>query len=249
MTASPYSAGTISASAARSSAASAVLPALAEAALRTGVDFNALYNTARLESGFNPSAKARTSSATGLFQFIDSSWLNVLAKHGARHGLSAGNTAEALALRNDPRAASLMAAEHMADNAELLESRLGRQTGPVDLYLAHFLGAGGAARFLETLASSPDQSAASLLPAAAKANPSIFFEGGEPRSLAQVHALFSRRLGVETVDMPVAPAQSASPSTVLASLLTSDDGAQATGGLGAADAARLAYLLLADLGV
>ncbi|TPE59061.1 lytic transglycosylase domain-containing protein [Sandaracinobacter neustonicus] len=237
MSASPLS-GSVSGSGS-SSAAAAVLPALVEAAQRTGVDFSALYHTARLESGFNPDAKARTSSATGLFQFIDSSWLNVLAKHGARHGLSAASKADALALRNDPRAASLMAAEHMADNAELLESRLGREAGPVDLYLAHFLGAGGAARFLEALSASPDQSAAALMPSAARANPSIFFQDGQPRSLAEVHALFSQRLGVESA--PVAVAATAGTVETAAALPETP--------LRAAEAARLAYLLLADLGV
>lgn len=189
-----------------SAPARAMVPALAAAANRTGVDFNALYHTARLESGFNPNAKARTSSATGLFQFIESSWLNVVARHGARHGLTPASRDEALALRTDPMAASLMAAEHMADNAEHLESRLGREAQPVDLYLAHFLGAGGAVRFLEALQTAPGQSAARLLPAAARANRAIFYENGEPRSLADVHALFSARLGAS----PLPAAQDAS---------------------------------------
>jgi hypothetical protein len=109
----------------------------------------ALVSTARLESGFNPDARARTSSATGLFQFIDSTWLSTVSHHGARHGLNPTSRDEALSLRRDPLAASLMAASHMADNARQLQARLGRPADTVDLYLAHFLGAGGAVRFLE----------------------------------------------------------------------------------------------------
>jgi hypothetical protein len=229
--------------------AAGVIPAISAAAARTGVDFAALYHTARLESGFDPAATARTSSATGLFQFIDSSWMNVLAKHGARHGLAPSSRAEALALRTDPAVASLMAAEHMADNAALMESRLGREAGPVDLYLAHFLGAGGATRFLQAMQAAPDQSAASLIPAAARANRAIFFDGGRARSLADVHALFSARLCAGTapaeagaIGSPNPTRQPALPGAAGAPLHTAD------AGLRAADAARLAYLLLADMG-
>lgn len=229
-------------------AARAILPAIANASARTGVDFSALYNTARLESGFNPVARARTSSATGLFQFIDSSWMAVLAKHGAKHGLTPANRAEALALRNDPAAASLMAAEHMADNAEALESSLGRPAEPVDLYLAHFLGAGGAIRFLRALQSGPDQSASGLMPAAAKANRAIFFEGGRARSLSDVHTLFTAKLaagGAGANAGPTAPMQGRG-----ASGLPQPNGIDALPAtpMRATDAIRLAYLLLADMG-
>ena len=160
-----------------SAAARSVLPALAEASRRTGVAFDALFNTARLESGFNPEARARTSSATGLFQFIDSTWLSTVSRHGAQHGLNPASREEALSLRRDPLAASLMAASHMADNARHLEAELGRPADTVDLYLAHFLGAGGAVRFLERLSTSPASPAAALLPDAARTNRSIFFAG------------------------------------------------------------------------
>lgn len=241
-----------------SGAARAVLPALAAAASRTGVDFTALYKTARLESGFNPAAKARTSSATGLFQFIDSSWLNMLARHGARHGLAPASRAEALALRNDPAAASLMAAEHMADNARLLESRLGREAGPTDLYLAHFLGPGGAVRFLQALQAAPDQAAATLLPAAARANRAIFFDAGQPRSLSEVHQLLAGRM--ESAESPagyqVTAIRPSGPATQPSG--TGTGPVEVAGGLsrdgaagqarGAVQMARLAYLLLADMG-
>lgn len=179
------------------SASAAVLPALAAAAGRTGVPFDALFHTARLESGLNPDAKAKSSSATGLFQFIDSTWMATLAKHGARHGITPGSRAEALALRRDPGVASLMAAEHMADNAAALEAGLGQAASPTGLYLAHFLGSGGAVRFLKGLAAAPEAAAAELFPAAARANRPIFYAGGAARSLQDVYDLFTRRLGAD----------------------------------------------------
>jgi hypothetical protein len=225
-------------------AAGRVLPALVEASRRTGVPFDALFQTARLESGFDPDARARTSSATGLFQFIDSTWLKTLARHGARHGLAPATREEALGLRRDPYAASLMAAHHIADNAAVLSARTGRAPGQVELYLAHFLGAGGAADFLEGLAATPDRPAAELMPAAARANRSIFFAGGKAQSLAEVYERFARKLGAEpspgTHSLPSLQTAEASGNGVVQNVSAGQPNALHT--------ARLAYLLLADLG-
>ena len=140
--------------------------AIAQSAKRTGVDFDYLMGQARIESGMNPNAKAPTSSATGLYQFISQSWLAVVDQHGAQHGLDWASNAiqrdsrgrynvadpatrrAILDLRKNPEAAAAMAGEFAADNRDYLEQRQGRQMAPVDLYLAHFLGAGGANKFL-----------------------------------------------------------------------------------------------------
>jgi len=61
--------------------------ALAVASSKTGIDFDYLLNQAKVESGLNANAKAGTSSATGLYQFVEQSWLAVVKKHGAEHGL------------------------------------------------------------------------------------------------------------------------------------------------------------------
>ncbi|MFA7440908.1 MAG: transglycosylase SLT domain-containing protein [Sphingomonadaceae bacterium] len=182
-------------------AVSGVMPALKAAAARTGVDFSALLQTAKVESSLNPDAKAPTSTATGLFQFIESTWLSTLSKHGRRHGIEAGNRADALALRRNPWVASLMAAEHMGENRQTLEKGLGRAVGGTDLYLAHFLGSGGALKFLRAMAVNPAMTAADLLPAAARANKAIFFDGAAARTLADVHGLLARKLGAGT-DVP-----------------------------------------------
>ena len=179
--------------------------AIASAAQQTSVDFDYLLAQAEVESAMNPTAKARTSSATGLFQFIESTWLGTLQRHGSRFGL--GNLASQistsrngqayvadsaqrqaiLALRNDPQIASLMAAGLAEDNRAHLTPILGRQPDHGELYLAHFLGAGGAGRFLSQLAQDPSQSAASLFRKPAAANRAIFYEpSGAPRSLAGV---------------------------------------------------------------
>lgn len=190
-----------------------VTAAIRLASANTGVQFGYLLNQARLESGLNPNARARTSSATGLFQFIDQTWLGMVRQHGAEHGLGWAaaqvrqgpngryyvadpeTRRQILDLRRQPEASSAMAAEYAADNGRYLEHRLGRQMEPVDLYLAHFLGAGGAARFLRAHDANPDAAAAPLLPQAARANRPIFFNrDGSMRSFAEIRARFAEKI-------------------------------------------------------
>jgi hypothetical protein len=178
--------------------------AIARAAQATGVDFAFLLAEAQLESGVDPSAHAVGSSAAGLFQFTNSTWAGTIARHGADHGLgwaqgalSGGGAgrAQAMALRYDPDTSAMMAAELARDNRGELTAALGRAPDGAELYLAHFLGIGGAKRFLSALADNPGTSAASLLPEAAAANPSTFYTaGGTPRTVAEAMAVLRARL-------------------------------------------------------
>ena len=157
-----------------------VRAAIARASAATGVDFNYLLAQAKIESALDPTARAGTSSAAGLYQFTSGTWLETLDRHGARHGLQWVDDAI------DPDASALMAAELARDNAGELRGVLGREPDAAELYLAHFLGAGGARTFLGALQNDPGQSAAALLPQAAGANRGIFYEGGRSRSVAEV---------------------------------------------------------------
>lgn len=250
--------------------------AIATASARTGVDFSYLYQQAKIESGLNPTAQARTSSATGLYQFIDQSWLGVMKAHGAEHGLdwaanaitrgrdgryhvADGATRSAiLQLRKDPEVAATMAAEHASDNKAILQGKLGREVDSTDLYMAHFLGVGGASRFLKGLDASPDASAAAVLPAAARANRWVFYnKDGSARSFAEIRARFAAKFGDEAT-----PAATPLPQVRMASLEAGDtaDALSALAGNAAATRAgpnllqpspqyaRLAYLMLANLG-
>ena len=178
--------------------------AIARAAQATGVDFDYLLAQAKLESGLDPSARSGSSSASGLYQFLGGTWLDTLKKHGAEHGLGWAADAAAdpamrgqvMALRQNPEIAALMAAELAGDNKAALTGALGREPGSSELYLAHFLGSGGATRFLAALEADPDRSAASVLPGAAASNRAIFFApGGAARSLGEVMDLLRDRLG------------------------------------------------------
>jgi Transglycosylase SLT domain len=187
--------------------------AIARAAEATTVDFGYLLAQAEVESAMNPDARAGTSSATGLYQFIDSTWLDTVKKHGHRFGMGAlaeqigvtpaGDTYVAdpaqrqaiLALRSDPQVAALMAAGLAEDNRAHLAPILGREPDHSELYLAHFLGAGGAGRFLSAMQDDPAQSAAALFARPAAANRAIFYApDGSPRSLAGVMEVLGGKL-------------------------------------------------------
>jgi hypothetical protein len=190
-----------------------VQSAIQRASLKTGVDFSYLLGQAQVESSLRPDAKAPTSSASGLYQFVEQSWLGTVKQHGAEHGLGwaadkisqsasgryyVSDTATRdyiLKLRNNPETASLMAAEYASDNKAGLEASLGREVGGADLYMAHFLGLGGARKFLSTLASNPGAAAAQLFPAAAASNRNVFFgEGGQPRWVVEIYYRFAAKL-------------------------------------------------------
>lgn len=196
-----------------------VANAIASASRRTGVDFAYLMGQAKIESAMNPNAKASGSTATGLYQFLDQSWLAVVNNHGSEHGLGWAADAikqgangryyvadpavrqQILDLRKHPETASVMAAEFAADNKSYLESRTGRPAESVDLYLAHFLGAGGAAKFLNAAADNPNASGAALFPAAARANRSIFYDRqGNARSLSDIRQSFAQKLNAGSTD-------------------------------------------------
>lgn len=187
-------------------AANRVASHIQKASRDTGVSFSYLMAQAGKESGFENNSKNRSSSAAGLFQFTKNTWFDLIKNHGAEHGLgdladkiSRGKRGEyvisdaatrqhILDLRRDPRVASLMAGEYAKENKAYLEGTLGRTVNSTDLYMAHFLGPGGAAKILKARDEDPSQAAASLLPQAAHKNQSVFYDGQHTaRSVASVY--------------------------------------------------------------
>ena len=139
-----------------------------------------------------------------------------------------------------------MAGEVARDNGRRLEARLGRVAGAADLYMAHFLGAGGAAQFLTALAASPDAPAATIAPAAARANHAVFFSrDGHARSLADVYQRFAAKFGDGSGDGGAVPMRRNTAPVVLAAV---PGAAVAPAAVAPAAAARAAYMLLAELG-
>lgn len=201
-----------------------LLSTLKQASSRTGVDFAYLVAQAGQESGFKADAQARTSSARGLFQFIDSTWLETVRDHGGKHGLAdyaqkitTGSDGrprvsdpdarrEILSLRDDPRVASAMAAEYARSNQQVLAREFGVDVKKVDLYLGHFLGPNGATKFLGALKENPTQTAAALLPEAAAANKGVFYGAdGTPRTLGEVYAFFNAKMDSKAQGLEIVP--------------------------------------------
>jgi hypothetical protein len=186
--------------------------AIKQAANSTGASFEYLLTTAKMESDFNPSAGASTSSAHGLYQFIEQTWLGTVKEAGAQLGY--GSYADAITksssgsysvsdptmrrsimkLRDDPEAASAMAAVLTQSNSFKLTGMIGRRPTDSELYMAHFMGVGGAAKLIANAEDNPQASAARLFPNAAAANRSIFYErDGRARSVYEVYANLSSR--------------------------------------------------------
>ncbi len=181
-----------------------VLGAIQQASVKTGVDFAYLLQQAKAESNFDPEIKARTSSATGLFQFINSTWMSMVEKHGHKYGIETeGKTkAEILEMRKDPEIASNMAAEFASENEQFLNAHWGGEVGSTELYFAHFLGAPNAAAFLNARDENGMKPAAVLFPAAAKANKNVFYDTktGRAKSLDEVYAFFDKKFTLEDID-------------------------------------------------
>lgn len=199
------------------------LKGIQTASAESGVSFHYLLAKAAQESGFDADAKASTSSATGLFQFTKGTWLDMMRRHGDELGfgqyadqikesatgrltvLNEAAETEMLALRRDPNISAQFAAAFANDNANTLETSLGRDASTAELYIAHFLGAWGATALVTTAEQDPEKPAMDVLPAAANANKTVFFEAdGLARTAAGVISWlkdkFSDRMS-ETADV------------------------------------------------
>ena len=189
-----------------------VAGAIKQAAGTTGASFEYLVATAKMESDFNPTAGASTSSAHGLYQFIDQTWLGTVKEAGAALGY--GQYADAISksssgsysvsdptarsaimkLRDDPVVASAMAGILTQSNSFNLTGKIGRRPNDAELYMAHFMGVGGAAKLINNAEDNPKASGAQLFPNAAAANRSIFYDStGRTRSVSDVYSVLTSR--------------------------------------------------------
>jgi len=205
--------------------ATAVVTALKNAAAATGSDFHYLLGTAIRESSLKTNAQSSTSSAGGLFQFLDQTWLGLVKNHGAKYGLSSmagainiapdgryhaatdADRQAILALKKDPQISALMAGEYARSAQSTMEASLGRPVCGGELYAAHFLGADSACKLIRASQSAPGANAAQLFPQAAAANRGVFFHAdGSAKSVREVYDWALQQPGGTA---PAAPAISA----------------------------------------
>lgn len=191
-----------------------MIDAIRQGAEKTGAAFDYLLSTAQRESSLNPGAKAGSSSATGLFQFIEQTWLGVMKQDGPSLGL--GSYADAITargsggytvsdpaarqaildLRRDPEVASAMAGALTRRNADALSAALGREPNKADLYAAHLLGVRGALTLIRNAETAPGRSAAADLPEAASGNRGLFYDrAGRARSASELYAVLGSSPG------------------------------------------------------
>jgi transglycosylase-like protein with SLT domain len=189
-----------------------VSDAIKRAADATGASFEYLLATAKAESRLNSQATSTTSSARGLYQFIDQTWLAMMKQSGASLGFAGyadaivqtasghfevpgpGMRRDIMALRDDPAANAALAGALTRDNAALLAGRLGRKASDGELYIAHVLGSAGAVKLTTLAAVDPGAAADAAFPAAAEANRAIFYDRlGRPRSVSQVYGFLVGR--------------------------------------------------------
>ncbi len=211
----------------------AVVAYIRDAAKATGVGFDYLLAKAYQESGFSSYALADTSSAVGMFQFTEETWLAEFRKHGKKYGY--GHLAEQikitrrgytyvmdksvkktiLDLRLDPKVASIMAAEYAKGNKAYLKSVTTREITSSDLYMAHFLGPKATAVLIKAEENKDlnKMPAAKLFPDAARANRSVFYKGkNKPYTVGELRNI------IENMFLRSVKRFSSLPKEILASL-------------------------------
>lgn len=190
-----------------------------QAANKTDMDPALLMAIADKESNFSSTAKAKTSSASGLFQFVEKTWFKALRDFGHRYGrmeeakaIASGQDAissvapqtraKILGLRNDPYLSAALAAEMLKKDSARIAEKIGRALTPGETYLIHFLGPDDTERFMKAMIEAPQTSAAALLPKPARANRPIFFEQQgrklKERTVAEVHDAFESMMDKRT---------------------------------------------------
>lgn len=186
---------------------------IVRAARATDMDPVLLMAIADKESSFQTEAQAQTSSASGLFQFIERTWLGVVREFGARYGLEkeaqavaageldpAGRT-RLLDMRRDAYLSAVLAGEMLKRDSDRIARRLGRVLTGGEVYLVHFLGPDGAERLLDQVRKSPEAVAADLLPRPAAANKPIFYGSAgdgtaKGLSVSEVHTKFESMMSL-----------------------------------------------------
>lgn len=194
------------------SARAKIAGTIRNAASATGASFEYLISAAKIESNLNPTAQASTSSARGLYQFIEQTWLGTVKEAGnafgygkyadaitksdsGRYSVADSSTrAEILKLRDDPAANAAMAGVLTQSNSFKLTGMIGRRPTDGELYMAHFMGVSGASKLISKAEDSPGVSGPAMFPSAAAANRSIFYNrDGSARSVSQVYSVLTSR--------------------------------------------------------
>ena len=142
------------------------------------------------ESGGNPNAKNPMGTASGKYQFIESTWKNMTKKYGLNYTLDD---------RFDPKKSEQVTRLFTAENENYLKSKVGRELNDGDRYLAHFLGAGGASNLLSTMQKNPNAPISTVMsPNAINSNRSVTVnKDGSLKTVSDVYNWASKKMSVK----------------------------------------------------
>lgn len=224
---SPEEEATLAAAAARAQAEASLFDvptraagAIRMAAQKNNTDFGYMMELASAESGFSHDIKASTSSATGLYQFIESTWHTMIASYGGKYALGdlSGQVTiymddygrqqarmanpfirqQTLELRKHPALSSLFGTDFQNENLAKQQCYVDGGISRTDRYLAHFLGAHDSIYFINQMRQQPDKSSVATFPEAAEYNEPVFYDMKgkktyRERSLSEVFSFFDKK--------------------------------------------------------
>ena len=154
-------------------------------AVENGLSPQFVEKIAKVESNLNPKAKNPKSSASGLFQFTNGTWKEMVRRYGKEKNIN-------LQDKNDPKANAVMASLYLKNNAEQLQNILHRDPTQGEVYGSHVLGLGGMKKLISNYDS--EKTAAQLFPNEAKVNRTMFYKNGRPISTAQLYDFFTKKM-------------------------------------------------------
>jgi hypothetical protein len=207
----------------------AVKGLLSSAAEKTGTDPALLAKIVNYESGFNPDARplrkdgSRISSAHGLGQMIDSTWVQMVRSHGEQFGIQGASKmspSDALSLRGDAQLQANLTAALTAKNVAT-GRRIGGANDDANVYALHNLGDGDGSKFLRALKANPSAAVSSVLPPNVIANNPDLYAGGN-LSVADAYSRMGSRMAkgqrfadAMSLAAPVAPKMLGAPSAAM----------------------------------
>lgn len=195
--------------------------ALYHAHLKTGVDFKLLVLKAIMESDYGRFNVAPNSSARGVFQYIESTWLVLMHRYGAKaghaqyaeaisynhktkmaelKGTSRHLRGEILALRHDPKVSAIIKAYQVLEETDVIRGyKKGKKVTVTDHYIAHMLGLYVMKDFYQMVERRSIIAPAKLstnphMREAAYTNKAFFFKRGKALTAAQSYKRFEARV-------------------------------------------------------
>ncbi len=193
----------------------AVKNAIQSAARESGLDPDLLAAVAWRESRFDPKARNRSSSAKGLLQFTNATWLQMIRDYGSQYNQARYASAirkdksgslvvsgrhmrtAILRLRSNPLLSAKLAAENMRRERVAIQDRIGRGVTPADLYLLHVLGPTGTIRFLTAASQRPSDPSSAVVDWKVLRNAGLLARDGRPLTVANTYAAVQTMLDAQ----------------------------------------------------